>query len=165
MARGKKPAGRPSKLTPDREALILDALRAGNYRETVARYVGIGVSTLYGWLERGEADLEQHEQREAEGHDPGELTIYAEFSEAVTRAEAEAEVHAVTTLQSAMKDDWRAAAEYLQRRHNKRWSRADRLDVEVDQTVHGAVSVDLVPDDERRAEVARLLAAYGGDAE
>lgn len=161
----KKATGRPAKLTAQREATILSALKAGNYRETVARYAGIGVSTLYAWLEKGEADLAASEKVEKEGKTPPKPTIYQEFLEAVTRAEAEAEVRAVTVLQTAMREDWRAAAEYLQRRHSKRWSKTDRLDVELDQTVHGSVAMELVPDDERRAEVARLLAQAEGEGD
>ena len=144
---------------------IVEALRAGNYREITAAYAGIAVSTLYHWLERGEAELEQRATAEAEDTQPQPMSAYAELSEAVTRAEAEAEVHAVASLRRAFTDDWRAAAEYLQRRHPKRWSKTDRLDVELDQTVQHNVVVDVVPEDEKRAEVARILAEAHGSGD
>lgn len=107
---------RPSKLTQDRHELIVQAVRAGNYREPTARAAGIGPSTLYRWLETGEADAE------AEKDSPER-----ELWEAVTRAEGEAEVHAVAILRRAMSEDWRAAVEYLKRRSPERWSATENV--------------------------------------
>lgn len=98
--------GRPSKLNDDRRDRIIRAVRAGNYREAAARAAGIAPSTLYAWLERGAAE---------------ETGPYYEFSEALQRAEAEAEVFAVATIRKAMPDDWRAAVTYLERRYPSRW--------------------------------------------
>jgi transposase len=169
----KKPPGRPSKLTDELQRTIVEALRAGNYRETTAAFAGIAVSTLYHWLERGEAERADEDDAriaaEAEGHEYvlPEDRPFAEFSEACTRAEAEAEVHAVATLRKHMSQDaegdWRAAVEYLRRRYTRRWSATERLEVEGDHTVHGGVPVEIVPGEEQRAEVARLLASVNGD--
>ncbi len=99
---------RPTKLTPETQERILKAVRAGNYAEAAARSAGIAPSTLYRWLERG--------SQETEG-------THREFHDAVRRAEAEAEVHAVAVVRRAMSEDWRAAMAYLERRHPSRWRR------------------------------------------
>jgi hypothetical protein len=56
--RASKKIGRPSKLTPEVEARLLQALSVGAFRKTAAAYAGIGRSTLYRWVEQGEADIE-----------------------------------------------------------------------------------------------------------
>ena len=43
---------RPTKLTPDRRARLLSALRGGNTRRASCQYAGIGESTLADWLKR-----------------------------------------------------------------------------------------------------------------
>jgi transposase len=98
---------RPTKLGPAVEERIVAAVGAGNYLEAAARSAGISASTLYRWLERGERE-------------PGP---YREFREAVRRAEAESEVHAVAVIRRAMSDDWRAALALIERRHPERWRR------------------------------------------
>ena len=97
---------RPTKLTPELRERIVQAQKAGNYAEAACRAAGISSSTFYRWMERGE--------REERG-------IYRDFFEAIRRAEAEAEVHAVAVLRRAMAEDWRAALAYLERRHPDRW--------------------------------------------
>ncbi len=99
---------RPTKLTPETQERILKAVRAGNYAEASARSAGIAPSTLYRWLERGSLETEG---------------AHREFHDAVRRAEAEAEVHAVAVVRRAMSEDWRAAMAYLERRHPSRWRR------------------------------------------
>lgn len=98
---------RPTKLTPAVEELILDALRKGNTRTAAAEYVGIPRETLSRWMARS-----------------------VTFRHAVTRAEAEAEVHAVDALRDGYDDgDWRAALAWLERRRHDDWGRRDRLDL------------------------------------
>ena len=99
---------RPTKLTPQVHERIVRAVRAGNYAEQSARAAGIAASTYYRWLEQGKQ---------------AKHGIQRELYEAVKRAEAEAEVHAVAVLRKQMPDDWRAALAYLERRHPQRWRR------------------------------------------
>jgi hypothetical protein len=98
--------GRPSKLSDEVTERVVSAVRAGNYAEAACQAAGIGQSTYYRWMARG-------------AQEPG--SAYAGFREAVLRAEAEAEVHAVALVRRAMADDWRAAIAYLERRHPVRW--------------------------------------------
>jgi hypothetical protein len=85
---------------------VVQAVRAGNYAEAACQAAGISASTYYRWMRRGEQDP---------------ASPQAAFREAVLRAEAEAEVHAVAIIRRAMGEDWRAAVAYLERRHPTRW--------------------------------------------
>lgn len=110
-----KPVGRPSKLTPERQRRLLEAIRGGNYYETACAYAGIDYQTLRNWMKRGE--------EEGEG-------VYFEFFEAVKKAEADAEVSAVQAIRSGFGDDWRAAMTLLERRYPDRWGRRERMDLQ-----------------------------------
>jgi hypothetical protein len=104
--------GRPSKLTEELEQKLCDALRAGNYLEVAARYAGVSRSSVHRWLALGADD----------GADPR----LKQFAEAVSKAEADAEIHAVGVVRKAINQgDTRAAFGYLERRHPARWRRRD----------------------------------------
>lgn len=144
MPPAKKPkkTGRPPLLTPERKDQLLQLLGAGNYRSTAAEYVGIGTSTLYRWLEWGREEADRLDSDPFAAPDP-DRAIYKEFWEEVTRAERQAEVRAVALWQQAMRDDWRAAKEYLARKHPDRWGDQMRL-MGADG---GAVQVEVTPSD------------------
>lgn len=118
---------RPTKLTDDVQFRIVAALRAGNYADAAASSGGIAKATYYDWLTRGRAELEH---REEGGRPRAREQPYVEFLEAVGRASADAEVHAVAILRKAMPDDWRAAAWYLERRYPDRWRRRETHELE-----------------------------------
>lgn len=101
-------AGRPTKRTPEREARLLEALRAGNTRRAACHYAGITPETFSQW------------QR------------FSEFSAAVQKAEADAEVrHVAQIAQAAMSGTWQASAWWLERRRPDDYGRRDRIDLEV----------------------------------
>lgn len=125
---GTKPKGRPTRLTPDVHAALVEALTTGCYRETAARAAGIGVSTLYRWLEQGEADIE---------HD--KATPHRELREALEKAEADAEQTALKIIRAAAPKNWQAAAWMLERKNPDRWGRRDAMKVEHS----GSVKTDL----------------------
>lgn len=114
-------AGRNSKLNPERQDRICNALREGNTRRVAAILGGIGESTFYDWLSWGDPEHENYSEK------------YAEFSEAVTRAEAEAEERMVLILfrDAALneKDGYKAAVEWLKRRKPQDWSEKTRIDL------------------------------------
>lgn len=105
-------AGRPPKLTPEIQAKIVEVIADGNYQEVACRVAGIAPSTFHLWISKGSGD---------DARKP-----YSDFVEAVTRAEADCEATIVRYWQSAMKDDWRAARDYLARRHPERWKSTER---------------------------------------
>jgi len=98
--------GRRSKLTDDVRRRITDAVLIGASRACAAGAAGIGESTFYRWLERGEASSKGP---------------FREFWEAVSEAECQAELAAVRCWQAAMANDWRAAMHFLERRFPERW--------------------------------------------
>ena len=53
MAVRRNPGGRPSKFTTPAALAVVTALCQGESLEAAAKSAGIGVSTLYRWLERG----------------------------------------------------------------------------------------------------------------
>ena len=85
---------RRTKLTPDTKEDVVKALRAGNSRRDSALYAGISKQTFYSWMKRG---------REGE-------PLYAEFLEAVEKAEAQSVVRNVAIIQRAAEETWKAAA-------------------------------------------------------
>jgi hypothetical protein len=101
-------AGRPTKLTPEVQKKIVDAIRAGNYMETAAAYAGISKDTFYRWLRRG--------ARARNG-------IYKNFHDAVEKALAESEVRDVMIIANAAATDWKAAAWRLERKFPERWGK------------------------------------------
>jgi transposase len=128
--------GRPTKLTPDIENAIVTALRAGNYAETAVAYAGIGLSTYYRWMERGQSEAEDDR-------------AYREFREAIEKARAAAEVRDIALIdKAAANGSWQAAAWKLERRYPQRWGRVVRT--EVTGADGGAVHVEVDVRDELR---------------
>ena len=105
----KSRGGRPPKLTPELQERICGALRAGNYMETAAAYCGVTKDTLYDWLKKG-ADLKGK-------------SIYRRFSDAVEKAQAEAETRSVALISKAAATQWQAAAWHLERTKPHRFGR------------------------------------------
>ncbi len=102
-------AGRKTKLTPERQRTITDALERGHYARAACALAGIDESTYYRWLERG--------RKARRGR-------YRAFCEAVDQAEAKAENIAVLALQrEVLRGDMRAVTFYLERRYPARWGR------------------------------------------
>jgi hypothetical protein len=112
-------AGRPTKLTPERQAKIVEALRAGNYFETACASAGISPALGYEWLARGE------------GRDPDRkcTPLHAEFADAVRLAEAQAEAEAVGVVRAGFDDNPRLALDFLARRCPARWAPTQRHEV------------------------------------
>ena len=101
----------PRKFLQQCKQSILTAIRAGNYVETAVAFAGISKSTFYAWLKAG--------ARSKSGP-------YHEFSDAVKRALAEAEVNDVELIAKAATRNWQAAAWRLERKFPKRWGRGER---------------------------------------
>ena len=118
--------GRPSKLTPEVQEKICQAIRAGNYYEAACAYGGIAYSTFREWMVRGEKDKSGK---------------YREFMEAIKRAEYEAEARLVAMWQKHMPDNWQAIATFLERRYPERWGRRN-LNIEHS----GEIGIKIVDD-------------------
>jgi transposase len=137
---------RRTKLTPEIQTAVIDALSAGNYLETAAQYAGIHPATLFRWLDRGRAALESEDDNHPD-------KTYGEFCEAVEKARAQSEVRAVALIRKAAMDGtWQAAAWFLERSHPHKWGRQGR--VEVTGKGGGPVEVDVSA---LEAKVAAIL--------
>ncbi len=127
-----KSATSRTKLTPELQEALVQAIRAGNYAAVAVQYAGISRSTFYRWMQRG--------QRAKSG-------LYCEFFEAIRRAESQAEVRAVAILQGHMKDSWRAAMTFLERKYPDRWGRKDRLKIDIEPRQALAELLGMEPDE------------------
>lgn len=118
---------RRTKLTPETQQAIINALNSGNWLETAANYAGIATATLYNWLDRGRQERERLESDDT----PNDAeTPYLEFLEAVEKARSQAQVRAVGLIQKAAIDGtWQAAAWFLERSDPQKWGRFNRMEV------------------------------------
>ena len=109
--------GRKPKLTPELRQKLVDALLAGNYIDTACSYAGIAPATYYDWMQQAERKNAKPE--------------ILEFSEAVKRARAEAEVRNVSFINTAAKDPkhWTAAAWFLERSYPTKWGRQQKVEL------------------------------------
>lgn len=142
---GKRPPGRPTKLTRDLITTIVDEVANGAYYAQAAEAAGIHRDTLGAWRTTGEEDL-----------DAGRDTLFAALVSELTRATAEAELLMVRTIRGHAPLDWRAAAWYLERRAPDRWGRRDK--VSVDGEVRSRPR-DVTPEGPARDTILELLAA------
>jgi transposase len=138
--------GRPigsSKLTPDIQVKIVDALKLGNYIETAAALAGINKTTVYEWLKRGAREKERLENSTNARGRKEELP-FLHFSNAVEKAMAESEHRDLLVIAKASQTDWKASAWRLERKYPKRWGRKDRLDYEAKVTQENVNRDELV---------------------
>lgn len=138
--------GRKHALTPEVHAAIVQALGAGSYAEDAARAAGVSPATYFRWMSEGEADLAREEESPCR-----------EFYEAASRAKANARLAAIAHVRSHMKDDWRAAAWYLERTQPDKFGRVDRL--------HHSGKVAGEGEEEQPLDLSRLTDAQLDDLE
>jgi len=94
---------RRSKLTPKAQNAFLTCIKLGSTIEYSAKMAGIGVSTVYRWLESGRN---------------GRSRTYVEFWDEYQKAEGEALARALACIQQAAKaGSWQAAAWLCERRY------------------------------------------------
>lgn len=159
--------GRPSRLTPDIQATIIDALLEGAYVETAAQAAGVPVRTLYRWLEKAD-DLEatalEHWTSDDEPtlNDLYELLnpadwAYVDFRHAMKSAEAAGELELLRLVKGGHgRQPWQAYMTVLERKHPARWGR--RLEVKHDGAVDlGRPIVHAPQTDDDRRQALKLL--------
>jgi len=103
--------GRPTKLTPEIQKVIVDAISAGGFIETAVTLAGVSKDTFYQWLKRG--------NREKSG-------IYRDFTDSIKKALATAETHYMALIGRAAKTQWQAAAWMLERRFRHNWAKSEQ---------------------------------------
>jgi transposase len=160
------PTGRPTKLTPELQEKLCQALESGDFVETACAIVGVSVASVYTWLALGRGEP-------VTVHGPkGPVALRARsehraFLEAFLRASALAEHRMVITLQAAARfgpgvhaiagetvrvGDHRAASEFLRRRFPERWNRSYK-----DETVRSVTVNASSP--EKANEIAEKMAS------
>jgi len=121
--------GRPTKLTPDLQDELVRVLRVGNYAETACAYVGLNKTTFYDWMKRG-ARAQDKLKKDPDAEIPHGEEIYIEFSNAIKKAEADAEARDVLIIGKAAESQWQAAAWRLERKFPEKWGRRGKRDAE-----------------------------------
>lgn len=122
-------AGRPTKLTPQVQAKIVQAIVGGNDITVAAAYAGIGESTFYAWLERGRKERARL-AASPNARPRAKETPFVEFLASIEKAQADAETRNVALIAKAAQDGtWTAAAWWLERKYPERWGRKERHEV------------------------------------
>ena len=137
----KRRPGAPITLSDEIQKKIVNGLAAGNYICTVCDWAGIGVTTFYYWMERGKDALAAGKKVKPEERQ------FIEFLKAVQKAQAEAEMKLVMSIEkqangrpaefnnagekirSEIPADWRAAGWILERKFQDRWGRREQVKV------------------------------------
>lgn len=99
LASARRP-GRPSALTPETEARILNAIRCGTPKKNACAAAGISEATLYSWLRQAK-EMPRSQ--------------YAEFAAKLDRALDEGITAKLAVIMKAGQKDWRAMAWLLER--------------------------------------------------
>jgi hypothetical protein len=97
--RTQRKPGRPSLLTPERQARLFEIVKKGNHLTTACAVVGIGTSTMYRWLE--EADNAEALQTDGKPLTDAQR-VYLEFRDGLRLARAHAEMRAVSVIERSM---------------------------------------------------------------
>lgn len=113
---------RPTSLTPDTQARVVEAIKQGATYELAAKFAGISYDTFNNWRKRGRAELERLQNPNTKPRD--KEARYVQFFEAVEKAEGDATVHWLAIIQkAAFGGNWQAAAWKLERRYYRAYGR------------------------------------------
>ncbi|MGW0562976.1 hypothetical protein ACWDZ4_20710 [Streptomyces sp. NPDC003016] len=155
-------------LTPEVEARLIEASRAGLAVDLAAVNAGISRATFLRWMAYGRTEAVDR----SAGQEPDpELDVFVDFFEKVERARAAAALSAALDIRRASRGgiitkethrkfdphsgkvleetvidktppDWRAGAWYLERQHRKQYGKEDHLEVELTGAAGGPVAVE-----------------------
>jgi len=101
---------RPTKLTPDVQERICQAIQLGATYELAAQYGGVHYQTFLDWMEKGRADVAKQP--------------YLAFYEAIKLCEGKAVAGWLAKIEKAASEgSWQAAAWKLERRYPKEYGR------------------------------------------
>jgi len=108
--------GRPTKLSYDRQEKIATAIEAGKSLNSAARMAGVDPSTVYGWIDRGEAAKEDGKENE-----------FVDFYERLTRAKGYGEdFYFGLALELAKEnEDHRFIASLMKQRYPDSWGETE----------------------------------------
>ena len=171
---------RKSKLTPEREQIILEEMESGSTQEMAAIFAGITEQTLYNWLKRGKEeeppdDLDDLPKKElierARGHGIKRInkmnkdqlihaiieaeSIYHSFYMKFKRASAAGMKKHLQNLERHALEDWKVSAWILERRDPANFGNRGRL--QVDNQHSGTIQTEHKDIQETKIEVIQRL--------
>lgn len=112
---------RRTKLEPDVQEKVVEAVKQGATFELAALYAGISYSTFNNWMKRGRSESERLEKPRAKPKEKEH--VFLQFLEAVKTAEGAAAFGWLKKIEDASKDQWQAAAWKLERRYPKEYGK------------------------------------------
>lgn len=127
MSAPKQRGAKPPSINDPKVQDLLKALRYGNYMDAACAAAGVGVTTVYRWINEGQDEA----QRIAAGEQPNpHKATYVEILEGIEKARGEAEARNVAVIQKAAQDGtWQASAWWLERSRPQKWGRFTRTEV------------------------------------
>jgi transposase len=147
------PPAANSRLTKEKHDVLIEAIRAGLYRDQAAALARISRPTLNRWISEG--------RKEAEADVPYAKARYREFYEEVMQVEAEFEAEMIANIRaSAAKrnsQSWLAAITILERKYPQRYGRRDALSIDTGDKP--LVEINVVGDPAVRELATGLLEA------
>ena len=108
------PGGQPTKLTPETQKKLCDAISAGNYLVAACGYADVSYGTFALWMRLG--------RKARKGK-------YFKFFKAVRKAETDAEVTVVAQWRKLIPSSWQAARDFLARRYPERWAPKEHVQI------------------------------------
>lgn len=123
----KQRGAKPPSINDQRVQDLLRALRFGNYMDAACAAAGVGVTTVYRWINEGQ---DEAQRIETGGKPNPHKAGYVEIMEAIERARGEAEARNVAVIQKAAQDGtWQASAWWLERSRPQKWGRFTRTEI------------------------------------
>lgn len=135
---------RRTKLTPELQRDILQVLSAGATIKDACHYVGIAERTYYAWIEHGEK---------------ANSGLYYQFMQAAQKAIASGSVEAVTVIRMAAKEQWQAAAWFLERKNPQEWARRTKVEIELSKDAESKLKQLQALADANGHDLARIFEA------
>jgi IS30 family transposase len=108
-------------LTPERHKKLVQLLEDGMYIEPSAWLLGVAPRTVHNWLHRGRDEKDPSDKF---------FQLYWDCQRAQAWAERDALMVVRTARHGPTEKDWRAAMEFLARRHRQRWSPTQKVETE-----------------------------------
>lgn len=109
---------------------LVELIAKGNYAKDACGYMGVSEELFYYWKKNGKNLYKKYEKEEIKKE---ELTEYQSlllyFFQCLKKAEKAAIIEAVAVIKTAAKDQWQAAAWYLERRAYQDWGRKDKIEI------------------------------------
>ena len=156
MSDGPRRGGRPTKRTPERQALILRALRAGATIAAAAGHAEVSQATVYRWL-RADARFRDAVKRAEAG---AELRFTTTIADAAMGRPAEYDAEGVL-IRPEVRPVWQAAAWWLERRRREDYGQRAVLTVNLRERAQAIADEMGLDVDELIAEAERIVS---GDA-